>query len=101
MVCALTCIAVLVYATVQDQPPTSALLPLAGILVVLARGSATLFTERITAEQEMVLKDDELLRFQSLVEASSDFIAIAAVDGSVMYLNPAGRDLVGLARTST
>ena len=94
--CAVICFAVELYADTQGQPLTSALLPLAGIVMVLARGATTLFTERSTAEQELLLKDDELLRFQSLVEASGDFIAIASVDGSVMYLNPAGRDLVGL-----
>ena len=87
---------VLVYVHVQGQPPTSSVLPLAGILVVCVRGVATLFSERIAAEQEMLLKNDELLRFQSLVEASGDFIAIASIDGSVIYLNPAGRELVGL-----
>ena len=44
----------------------------------------------------MLLKNDELLRFQSLVETSGDFIAIAALDGRVIYVNPAGRRLVGL-----
>ncbi len=39
----------------------------------------------------------ELGRFQALVETSSDFIAIAEMDGSVAYLNPAGRALVGMA----
>jgi PAS domain S-box-containing protein len=39
----------------------------------------------------------ELERFQALVEASSDFIAMAALDGSVFYVNPAGRAMVGLA----
>ena len=45
---------------------------------MLVRGATTLFTERGAAEKEMLLKNDELLRFQSLVEASGDFIAIAA-----------------------
>jgi PAS domain S-box-containing protein len=36
------------------------------------------------------------MRFEALVEASSDFIAIAALDGRVLYLNPGGRALVGL-----
>ena len=39
----------------------------------------------------------ELQRFRALVDASSDFIAIAALDGSVLYVNPAGRAMVGLA----
>ena len=89
------CFAVEGYVDAQGQPLTSAILPLTGILLVLVRGVTTLFTERGAAEEEMLLKNDELLRFQSLVEASGDFIAIAGIDGSVIYLNPAGRELVG------
>jgi PAS domain S-box-containing protein len=39
----------------------------------------------------------ELQRFRALVEASSDFIAMAGLDSSVLYVNPAGRAMVGLA----
>jgi len=39
----------------------------------------------------------ELERFRALVDASSDFIAMASLDGSVFYVNPAGRAMVGLA----
>jgi diguanylate cyclase (GGDEF)-like protein/PAS domain S-box-containing protein len=50
--------------------------------------------------------DIDLQEFASLVAISSDFIAIAALDGSIKYLNPAGRRLIGLesleqARTSS
>lgn len=38
----------------------------------------------------------ERARFESLVEESSDFIAIADLDGTVRYVNPAGLALVGL-----
>ncbi len=38
-----------------------------------------------------------LVRFQSLVEASTDFIGIAAPDQRMLYLNRAGRAMVGLA----
>ena len=95
VVCAVICFAVEGYVDAHGQPLTSAILPLTGIVLVLVRGVTTLFTERGAAEKEMLLKNDELLRFQSLVEASGDFIAIAGVDGSVIYLNPAGRELVG------
>ena len=91
----LVCVVALVLVAVRDQPPASAGLPLAGLVVVITRGVFTLFTERSAAEHAMLLKSDELLRFQSLVEATTDFIAIAAMDGSVLYVNPAGRDLVG------
>ncbi len=39
----------------------------------------------------------DLSRFKALVEASPDFIAIAALDGAVEYVNPGGRALIGLA----
>ncbi|WDZ84276.1 SpoIIE family protein phosphatase [Micromonospora cathayae] len=39
----------------------------------------------------------ELRLFQALVERSGDFIAVAAPDGRVVYVNPAGREFVGLA----
>ena len=40
--------------------------------------------------------EEELQRFASLVELSDDFIGIADLDGSVTYVNEAGRRLVGL-----
>ncbi|MEH0842360.1 PAS domain S-box protein [Micromonospora sp. CPCC 205711] len=39
----------------------------------------------------------ELRLFQALVERSGDFIAVAAPDGRTVYVNPAGREFVGLA----
>ena len=38
----------------------------------------------------------DLKQFKALVEASPDFIAIAGLDGVVRYVNPRGRELVGL-----
>ncbi|RZU77131.1 PAS domain S-box-containing protein [Micromonospora kangleipakensis] len=38
----------------------------------------------------------ELRLFQALVERSGDFIAVATPDGRAVYVNPAGRQLVGL-----
>jgi PAS domain S-box-containing protein len=38
----------------------------------------------------------DLSRFKALVEASPDFIAIAALDGTVEYVNPGGRRLIGM-----
>ncbi len=38
----------------------------------------------------------DLKRFKALVEASPDFVAIASLDGRVEYVNPAGRELVGM-----
>ncbi|MCW3840842.1 SpoIIE family protein phosphatase [Micromonospora yasonensis] len=41
----------------------------------------------------------ELRLFQALVERSGDFIAVATPDGRTVYVNPAGRALVGLGDT--
>ena len=46
---------------------------------------------------ELRAANTDLKQFRALVDASSDFIAIAGIDGSVRYLNPSGRDMVGLA----
>ncbi len=47
--------------------------------------------------QALRAANDDLLPFRALVETSSDFIAIAGLDGAVRYLNPAGRALVGMS----
>lgn len=49
------------------------------------------------AEQGLRAANIELRRFQSLVEASSDFIAMADPDSRLRYINPAGRRMIGLA----
>ncbi len=41
--------------------------------------------------------EEDVQRFVSLVENSGDFIAMASLDWQVVYLNKAGRELVGLA----
>lgn len=38
----------------------------------------------------------DLKQFKALVEASPDFIAIAALDGTVQYINPRGRAMIAL-----
>lgn len=53
-------------------------------------------TLRQETEQKLREANAALIRFQALVEASDDFIAIADLDGRVSYLNPAGRSLVHL-----
>lgn len=53
--------------------------------------------ERTEAAQESLREAHRLrVRFEALVEASSDFIAIADLTGRVLYVNPAGREIVGL-----
>ena len=44
-----------------------------------------------------VAGDDELRRLAAIVEHSPDFVAVARSDGRLVYMNRAGRRLVGLA----
>lgn len=44
---------------------------------------------------DRVLVEQELSRFRDLADRAADFIGIAAADGVGMYLNPAGRELIG------
>jgi PAS domain S-box-containing protein len=49
--------------------------------------------ERTTDVERLSLERQRLV---STVEASSDFIGVAALDGSLLYINRAGRHMVGL-----
>jgi PAS domain S-box-containing protein len=42
--------------------------------------------------------DERLRQLASILDATSDFVAIGGLDGGVRYINPAGRDLVGIPR---
>ncbi len=53
-------------------------------------------TELRSAEQALRAANVELVRFKMLVDACPEFIAIAALDGTVLYVNPPGRVMVGL-----
>ncbi|MFC4785259.1 PAS domain S-box protein [Nocardioides sp. MAHUQ-72] len=53
-------------------------------------------TELRTTEAALRAVNADLMRFKALVEASPDFIAIAGLDGAVTYVNPGGRELIGL-----
>jgi PAS domain S-box-containing protein len=65
--------------------------------VVLGRAwVARDITELRATAHALRLANADLRRFEALVEASMDFIAIAELDGRVRYVNPGGRALVGL-----
>jgi PAS domain S-box-containing protein len=55
-------------------------------------------TELRTTEAALREANADLMQFKTLVEASPDFIAIAGLDGKVRYVNPGGRDLIGMDR---
>ena len=92
----LVCIGLLAYAAFETVPLVSMLLVAASLITVVARAALTIVQDRSEAARSLRAKHEELVRFQALVETSGDFIAIALLDGSVIYVNPAGRRLVGL-----
>ncbi len=53
-------------------------------------------TELRSAERALRAANVDLLRFKALVEACPEFIAIAALDGTLLYVNPPGRAMVGM-----
>ena len=53
-------------------------------------------TELRETERALREANSDLEQFKALVDASPDFIAIADMQGRVQYLNPGGRELVGL-----
>lgn len=53
-------------------------------------------TELREAEAAAKAALTDLKQFKALVEASTDFVAIANLDGTVRYINPPGRRLVGM-----
>ncbi|WP_165372445.1 putative bifunctional diguanylate cyclase/phosphodiesterase [Nocardioides iriomotensis] len=61
-----------------------------GALVLLT------LTDLADLRAALVDREAELERFRALVELSKDFIAMADFDGTVTFLNRAGRELVGL-----
>ena len=93
---ALLCVAALLYGANRPSPLVGTVLAAAGIVVAILRGYVTLTTERTEARATIAEKQLELLRYRSLVEATSDFVGIADLSGRLVYLNPGGRHLVGL-----
>lgn len=96
-VLATVCLVGLVVLTPFDHPsaPGVALLGL-GIVVAMVRALQTLREGQRESDDQVSFSAEERERFAALVEASDDFIAIADLDGRLLYLNPAGRTMTGL-----
>ncbi len=92
----LACVGVLARDAVTSVPAVGILLASGGVVIAMVRGYLTFTADRREARGELAAKDVESRQFQALVEASDDFIAIATVDGQVVYLNPAGKRMVGV-----
>ncbi len=54
-------------------------------------------TDHRATAAALLAANSDLRQFKALVEASTDFIAIADLDGTVRYVNPPGRELIGMA----
>ena len=93
---ALVCVATLLYEATRPAPFAGTALAAGGIVVALLRGYVTLTGDRMEAREVIEAKQLELLRFRALVEATTDFVAIADLRGRLVYMNPGGRRLVGL-----
>ena len=93
---AVVCVGVFVLDDVVKTPVSVVVLTATALVLALARGMLTLTTDRRYAGRVLGATNEELLRFQALVEASSDLIAIADPSGRLLYLNPGGRQMVGL-----
>jgi PAS domain S-box-containing protein len=95
-VLALVCVTTLLYEATRSTTFVVPALASGGLVVTLARAYFTLAGDRMEAREAIAAKQLELLRFRSLVEAATDFVAIADLRGRLVYLNPGGRRLVGL-----
>ena len=62
----------------------------------LAISNAQLFESLQTELRERKRAEDEAKTFVALIQNSTDFVAMAGFDGRVLFLNDAGRALVGL-----
>ena len=63
-----------------------------------ARVAGMLELTALRREADLTIRknSEERRKFVSLVENSQDFIAMASLDGEIIYMNPAGRALIGL-----
>jgi PAS domain S-box-containing protein len=80
-----------------DEPSVAALgLLVLALGVTIVRGVLTLRQDREDADVVIASRTREIARYQSLVEASGDFVLITTLDGRVTFVNPAGRRMIGL-----
>ncbi len=53
-------------------------------------------TELRATEAALREANSDLMQFKALTDASPDFISIADIEGRVQYVNPGGRELIGM-----
>ena len=66
------------------------------LLREVAKHERTASAVRASSRRSFERMSEEYEKFFALVEGAQDFIAMTAPDGSVHYVNPSGRKLVGL-----
>ena len=62
----------------------------------VAERDGALRAEKSTLEQRVSARTSELAHFASIAEATGDFFGFADMDERILYINPAGRRLLGL-----
>lgn len=102
MPAALATLAVLGLAWVglQMTSPLRQLPFVVAALVAIGRTVLTVRRDRVESGEMLDVAELEIRRFHALVEASTDFIGIADAEGRVLYINPAGRRMVGVGPDS-
>lgn len=83
-------------AGLTDAPVASLSAFVAAGAVAIGRGVLTLRDDRREASLVIDAASDDARRFQALVEGSADFIGFADVAGAIVYINPAGRKMMGI-----
>lgn len=83
-------------AEVEGKQKDGSICPLDLAVSEVRLSGRRMFTGIIRDISERKRAEEEQQKLVSLVENSSDFIAMASLDGQVIYVNQAGRELVGL-----
>lgn len=91
------CILTLVYGAATPGQLVANVIAALGVGVGVTRVGILVSQQREEASAAIEAGQLELQRFRSLVEASADMVGIADMQGRLLYLNPSGRQLIGLA----
>lgn len=97
VVLAVTCVMVLAYDSLGAVSPLGNITAACGVVVAIARAFVTLTGDRRASAEALAAKNQELLRFRALVEASADYIGIGTLEGQILFLNPAARRMTGMS----
>ena len=65
-----------------------------GGAIAITRGVLTVRSVQLEAQRVLGVASVDVQLFKSLVDASGELIGIAGADGRLLYLNPAGRELL-------